>query len=109
MLGEPNTPEAIFRELIEIWNDGDPTELTRLLSPDYRGHMLHLEQGERDGGGYPAHVQRHRENNPDVRYAVVEQFANGERLCSRLVGYRRDPVTGWEQTAYGINISRYEN
>jgi len=105
----PPGASAIFDTLLDLWNSGDLDQLSTLLEPDYRGHMLYQEPGERDGATYRAHIERYRGASPNVRFEVVDQFGGGDRLCTRLIGRRFDPASGEDQIVHGINISRYVN
>ena len=35
----------VFRELLTVWNDGDPQAVLCLVTDDYLGHMLYLAAG----------------------------------------------------------------
>jgi len=47
-----------FARLLDIWSGAPVDGLTALLTPDYRGHMHHLADGERDAAAYPAWITR---------------------------------------------------
>ena len=94
--------------VIEVWNGAPVERLRDVLAPDYRGHMLHLKDGERDADAYPGLIQQYRAGNPGAEFRVVEQLASGDRLVSRLEARRFDGSSGAASVARGINISRFD-
>jgi hypothetical protein len=56
----------IFGRLLDVWGTGEVSRLPALLHPDYAGHILHLEHGERDAVTYPGWIQVYRSANADV-------------------------------------------
>lgn len=98
--------QDLFGELLGIWSAGHTPAVLDLLSPDYVGHMLHLESGERSRSEYPQWIESYRGQNPGVRFDVVDQFDAGDRLVSRVEA-RRVTGDGKALIAYGMNISRF--
>ena len=48
-------PAATAAIVIDVWNGTFSVDrLREVLAPDYRGHMLHLKDGERAADAYPA-------------------------------------------------------
>ena len=70
--------------VIRVWNGAKTDRLERLLAPSYRGHVLGVPGGERDGAGYAEAIHRFRVANPGVVFQIVEQFETGDRCVSRL-------------------------
>jgi hypothetical protein len=101
-------PAATAAIVIEVWNGAPVERLRDLLAPDYRGHMLHLKDGDRDAAAYPGHIQRYRAGNPGTEFRVIEQRLDGDRLVSRLEAHRIDKSSGAASAARGINISRFD-
>jgi hypothetical protein len=97
----------VAQRLLEIWNGASPTLLASLLSDDYRGHMLHLADGERDAAGYAAWIADFRERNSDVKFELVEQFFTADRIVSRLRATRDSGASGM-QKSNGVNIARLD-
>jgi predicted SnoaL-like aldol condensation-catalyzing enzyme len=97
----------VFERLLEIWNGASTGSLASLLSDDYRGHMLHLPDGERDAAGYAAWISDYRDLNPNATFELVEQFFTVDRVVSRLRATRDSPVSGL-QNSHGINIARLD-
>jgi len=91
--------------LLDVWNGAPTAAIPSLVSPDYRGHMLHLAEGERDAAAYPGWIRAYRDANPSARFELVERFVAGARVVSRIRATRTSPDLGL-QLANGINISR---
>jgi hypothetical protein len=94
---------ALFDALLFAWNDGDPERVHDLITADYRGHMLHLAQGERSGADYPEWIRNYRLANPGALFGVVDQSSSGDKLWTRLIA--RLPNG---DVAHGVNISRFD-
>lgn len=94
--------------VLEIWNGAATDGLPALLAPTYRGHMLGVPGGERDGAAYPGSIARYREAFPDVAFRVVEQFDAGDQLVTRLEARRAGGATGGPSVSHGMNISRFD-
>ena len=94
--------------VIEVWNGAPVERLRDVLAPDYRGHMLHLKDGDRDAAAYPGLIQQYRAGNPGAEFRVVEQRSHGDRLVSRLEARRFDRSSNATSVARGINISRFD-
>jgi len=95
---------ATFDRLVAVWNGGDPDGVSDLITASYRGHMLHLQNGERSGPQYPQWVRDYRMALPGVRFEVVDQASSGDRLWTRLVA----TMAGTSSGANGMNVSRFE-
>ena len=94
---------AVFEQLLQAWNGGDPELVHELITVDYRGHMLHLTQGDRSASDYADWIRTYRLANPGGRFGVVDQSSSGDKLWTRL---RARLPNG--QVAHGFNISRFE-
>ena len=101
-------PAATAAIVIDVWNGAPVDRLREVLAPDYRGHMLHLKDGERAADAYPGLIQQYRAGNPGAKFRVVEQRADGDRLVSRLEARRVAGSSGAASVARGINISRFD-
>ena len=53
LIGMKVEPAATTAAVIDVWNGAPVDRLQGLLAPDYRGHMLHVSDGERDAAAYP--------------------------------------------------------
>lgn len=92
----------MFAAVLDVWSGRRPTTAIReLISADYVGHMLHLEDGERTAEEYGAWIERYRRDQPEVEFTVVAQTVVGDHLWSRLIAARADHAV-----AYGMNESR---
>jgi predicted SnoaL-like aldol condensation-catalyzing enzyme len=99
---------ATAATVIDVWNGAPVEQLHDVLASDYRGHMLHLKDGDRDAAAYPGLITQYRGANPGTEFRVVDQMADGSRLVSRLEARRLDGSTGAPSVARGINISRFD-
>jgi predicted ester cyclase len=94
---------AVFDSLLSVWNGSDSEQLSDLITNDYRGHMLHLADGERTSSGYADWIRDYRLANPGATFLVEDQTSEGDRLWTRL----RAHLPGGA-VAHGFNISRFE-
>ena len=94
--------------VLAMWNGASTDALPRLLAPTYRGHVLGVPNGERDGAAYPAAIARYRHAFPGVVFAVVEQFDAGDRLVTRLQAHRTSGEDGHASVSHGMNFSRFD-
>ncbi|MDT4918950.1 MAG: SnoaL-like polyketide cyclase [Pseudonocardiales bacterium] len=92
---------SVFASVLRVWNGNDPAAIRALLTDDYRGHMLHLADGERTALDYSAWIERFRRDHPGVQFEVVSQIVDGDRVWSRLLARRPDGAM-----ANGMNESR---
>jgi hypothetical protein len=99
---------ATMAAVLAIWNGASTTGLAELLAPDYRGHVLGVPNGERDGAAYPGSIARYRAAFPGVEFHVVEQFAADDRLVTRLEARRPGTDGGPGSISHGMNISRFD-
>ena len=53
LVGMNLDPAATAATVIEVWNGAPVERLREVLASDYRGHMLHLKDGDRDAAAYP--------------------------------------------------------
>lgn len=108
LIGMKVEPATTTAAVIDVWNGAPVDRLQGLLAPDYRGHMLHVSDGERDAAAYPGLIQQYRFANPGTTFRIVEQLAVGVRLVTRLEARRVDEVSRAASVSRGINISRFD-
>ncbi len=94
--------------VLAMWNGAPIDGLPALLAPTYRGHVLGVPGGERDGAAYPGTIARYRGAFPGVDFRVVEQFESGDRLVTRLEARRLGQTTDGPSVSHGMNISRFD-
>lgn len=108
LIGMDLEPAATVAAVIDVWNGAPVDRLHGLLAPDYRGHMLHVSDGERDAPAYPIAIQQYRAANPGTTFRIVEQLASGVRLVTRLEARRVDEESRAASVSRGINVSRFD-
>ncbi len=108
VIGMKVEPAATIAAVIEVWNGVPVDRLQGLLAPDYRGHMLHVSDGERDAAAYPGLIQQYRSANLGTTFRIVEQLAVGVRWVTRLEGRRADEASRAAPASRGINLSRFD-
>lgn len=91
-----------FAALIDIWNGGTTNRVTDLITDDYKGHMLHLLDGERGKSTYTDWISNYQKLNPGTIFTLQEQHSLEDGLLSRLLARREDG-----SHANGINHSRF--
>jgi hypothetical protein len=101
-------PRSLAAAVVDVWNGGAPDRIRELLASDYQGHMLHVQEGERDTTTYAGSIERFREANPGAVFRIVEQFEAGNRVVTRLEARRPGSVEGGSVVSRGINISRFD-
>ena len=99
---------ATLTAVLAMWNGASTDALPGLLAPTYRGHVLGVPNGERDGSAYPAAIARYRQAFPGVVFSLVEQFDAGDRLVTRLEAHRAGETDGLLSVSHGMNISRFD-
>jgi hypothetical protein len=108
LIGMDIEPAATAAAVIDVWNGAPVDRLQGLLAPEYRGHMLHVSNGERDAAAYPGLIQQYRSANPGTTFRIVEQLAAGVRLVTRLEARRVDEASRAALVSRGINVSRFD-
>ena len=101
-------PAATAAAVIDVWNGAPLDRLQGLLAPDYRGHMLHVSNGERDAAAYRGRILQYRAANPGATFRIVEQLDAGGHLVTRLEARRVDEASRSALISRGINISRFD-
>jgi len=94
-----------FARYLAVWNGEAPlAELDAILAPGYRGH---LGSQDRDAAGLADAIAAYHARLPDVRFAIVHQFSDGEHVASRVRATASNPESGEPANLAGINISRW--
>jgi hypothetical protein len=95
---------AVFDSILALWERGDTLPVLTRVSANYRGHMLHLKDGERTAKMYPDWIRNYREANPGTVFTVHDQVSVDDRLWTRLSARRADGAV-----ANGMNQCRFES
>lgn len=96
--------KAVFRRLVELYALGDVDALAASLSPDYVGHT---SAGDRDWAEFRQSILNfHKlfEYAPDS-FVIEDQFADGDKVATRMTCAVRNKETGEPMTMIGINLA----
>ncbi len=75
--------KALVRRLIEeTWNEGNLAVVDELLSPGYVLHVAAPKLPDREG--YKQVVSMYRTALPDLRFAIEDMVAEGDKVVVRL-------------------------
>lgn len=111
-MSDPN--KLVSRTLIEeVWNHGNFALVDDLVSPDFRGHSSSPETDTRGVDGYRDYHHALRGAFPDLRYAIEDQIAEGDKVVTRWTArgthqgsYAGIPATGRAGTISGVTTDR---
>ena len=93
--------KAVFRRYgEEVWGQGNFAVLDELLTEDFVGHS---GLKDRDRAALEDDIRAYREAYPDMTFEVLDQFAAGDRVATRLRAFSGARVST------GLNISRFVN
>ena len=99
--------KAAARVAFEVWSTGDLDRLDRHVSTHVVHHDPYDPHGAEGLEGMKASIVESRERYPDLRIAVDDQIAEGDKVATRwTASMTRDhrPVT-----LKGITIDRFED
>ncbi len=95
---------AVFRHLVALYARADVDAMAALIAPDYVGHT---SAGDRDWAEFRQSILNFHhifEYAPDA-FTVEDQFANGDKVATRMTARVRNRETGEPMTMVGINIA----
>jgi 4-hydroxy-tetrahydrodipicolinate reductase len=97
--GDAERNKAVFRRYgEEAWGRGNFAVLDELLTDDFVGHS---GRKDRDRAALEADIRAYRDAYPGTTFEVLEQFAAGDRVATRLRAFSGTRVST------GVNISRF--
>ncbi|MDT7934646.1 MAG: nuclear transport factor 2 family protein [Sphingomonadaceae bacterium] len=100
----PEAKKAVFRRLVELYARADLEAMVALIAPDYVGHTA---AGPRDWTGFRRSILNFHQlfdYAPDS-FIVEDQFADGDRVATRMTAHVRDRASGAPMTMMGINLA----
>lgn len=97
---------AAFGQMLDAWQQGDLSKVEELVAPDYVGHM---SGGDRNIDGLKIRISEFNAKFPDIVFRIDDQFANGEKVVTRLTARGTDSASRVAVVLMGINISRFCN
>jgi len=108
--------KAVARAVYDVFNGADPAELDDVVAPDAIDHDPYNPHADEGREGLKKLIAMYREAFPDLRLAIDDQIAEGDKVVTRwsatgthqgeLMG---TPATGKSTTVTGIGIDRIEN
>ena len=101
------------RSFDEIWNNGNFEAADELYSPDYVNHDPVSPEVPPGPEGVKQLAKMYRRAFPDLRFAIDEMLASGDRVVTRWTGegthrgaLRGLPASGRQARVTGISIHR---
>ena len=77
--------KAAMRRLYEeVWNQGKFEVLDEVVSPDYVGHLPTPPSAPSGREGLRWLIQVYRTAFPDIHVQIADQFAEGEKVLTRI-------------------------
>lgn len=98
------TREAAFRRTAEIWEDGRVDLIGEIVTQDYVGHT---SAGDRNIDGLRRRISEVHALYPDMKFTIEDQFAEGDRIATRMTAVGTSKATGKVVHLIGLNISRF--
>jgi steroid delta-isomerase-like uncharacterized protein len=106
--------KRIVRQFNECLNEGDLGQCLDVLSEDY---VLHNFQGTLKGReAYRALIQTVRDGFPDIRFEILDQVADGDKVVNRISvtgthdgEFNGIPATNKKVTWSGMGLFRLED
>jgi steroid delta-isomerase-like uncharacterized protein len=104
------------RAVFEVWSSGELDRLDELVAPDVVHHDPYDPNGAHGLEGMKRTIELNRRAFPDLRLAVEDQVAEGDKVVTRWRGEMTHlgelggaPPTGNRVTVSGITIDRFED
>jgi ketosteroid isomerase-like protein len=104
----PESKKAVFRSLVDIYARGAVDELEKFVAPDYVGHTA---AGARDLAEFRKSIINFHaifDYSADS-FVVEDQFAEGDKVATRMTAHVRMRHTGEPVTMLGINVAVIRN
>jgi steroid delta-isomerase-like uncharacterized protein len=100
----------VLHTIEEVWNRGELAAVDDVVAVDYIGHGSSTTDGPE---GYRAFYALQRSAFPDIRYEVLDQVAEGDRVLTRWVAsathtgtFQGVPPTGRRGVVSGMTLHR---
>lgn len=95
------------RTAFEVWSTGDLGKLDAFVSPNVLHHDPYDPYGAEGLAGMKRTIEASRSRYPDLRIAVDDQLAEGDRVATRWSATMTHD--GKRITTTGITIDRFEH
>lgn len=96
--------KAVFRRLIDCYARADVDAMAALIAPDYRGHT---SAGDRDWAEFRQSILNFHaifDYAPNA-FVIEDQFAQGDKVATRMTAHVRSRESGEPMTMIGINLA----
>jgi len=96
--------KAVFRRLIDCYARADVDAMESLIAPSYLGHT---SAGDRDWAGFRQSILNFHaifDYAPDA-FVIEDQFAEGDKVATRMTARVRSRESGEAMTMIGINLA----
>jgi hypothetical protein len=98
------TPEQTWADYLAVWNGSRPiSDLEELIADEYGGQVGSLAQ---DKAALMSRIEVYRLAHPGAHFELLEQFAAGDRLVTRLLVRG---LSGQDVPMHGINIGLHRD
>jgi predicted ester cyclase len=98
------TREAAFRRTAQIWEGGRIDLIGEIVTQDYVGHT---SAGDRNIDGLRRRISEVHALYPDMKFTIEDQFAQSDRIATRMTAVGTSKATGKVVHLIGLNISRF--
>ena len=98
------TQKAAIRRVVQVWQDGRVDLVRNFVTQDYVGHT---SSGDRKVDGLLKRISDFHKLYPDMKFTVVDQIAEGDRVATRMTAVGTSSATGQRVHLIGLNISRF--
>lgn len=100
----PEAKKAVFRRLVELYALADVDALEPLLASNYVGHT---SAGDRNWAEFRQSILNFHAifDYPPDAFIIEDQFADGDKVATRMTAHVRNRETGEPMTMIGINLA----
>ncbi len=95
----------VVRKYHEVWSDGQVTELSKILAPDFVCHFIDgIEWKGIDGANNS--ITNHRKSFPDWKEEIVDMVSEGDKVVTRYKskGTQQGKFNGLDSTGKKVTI-----
>ena len=98
--------KALSRVAFEVWGTGELDRLDETVAPHAVRHDPYDRHGSEGLAGLKKHIAENRAIHPDIRIAVEDQVAEGDKVVTRWTAFMTHE--GREVSLRGVTTERFE-